>query len=212
MTVDTGEVSMESILLVEDDIALRTQMKFALEERFTVFEAGNVQEATNILNAHEVLIVILDLGLPPRENSPDEGMRLLTFILGNLSIKVIILTGQKTEDTALNAIKSGAFDYILKPVHMEKIIFSIDRALLFQDAENKIAQQGIKKISFDIEVGKGLQPAREEAEKNIILKILKDTNFNVYKSAKLLGVKRESLYYFIKKFGIKREDDEDRDM
>lgn len=77
--------------------------------------------------------------------------------------------------------------------------------------EKKIAQQGIKTISFDIEVGKGLQPAREEAEKNIILKILKDTNFNVYKSAKLLGVKRESLYYFIKKFGIKREDDADRD-
>jgi transcriptional regulator with PAS, ATPase and Fis domain len=61
-------------------------------------------------------------------------------------------------------------------------------------------------------VGKGLQPAREEAEKNIILKMLRDTNFNVYKSAKLLGVKRESLYYFIKKFGLKREgDDEGRD-
>lgn len=116
---------MENILLVEDDGALRAQMKFALEERFTVFEAGNVQEATNILNAHEVIIVILDLGLPPRENTPDEGMKLLTYILGTLSIKVIILTGQKMEDTALNAIKSGAFDYILKPVHMEKIIFSI---------------------------------------------------------------------------------------
>ncbi|NLT24614.1 MAG: Fis family transcriptional regulator, partial [Syntrophorhabdus sp.] len=59
------------------------------------------------------------------------------------------------------------------------------------------------------EVGKGLQPAREEAEKNIILKVLKDTNFNVYKSAKLLGVKRESVYYFIKKFGFRREDIDD---
>jgi two-component system response regulator RegA len=205
-------VPVKNIILIEDDTALRTQMKFALEEHFTIFEAGNVQEAINVLNANEVRIVILDLGLPPKENTPDEGMRLLTYILGTFSAKVIILTGQKTEDTALEAIKSGAFDYILKPVHMEKIMFSIDRALLFQDAENRIEQQGIKKISFDIEVGKGLQPAREEAEKNIILKILKDTNFNVYKSAKLLGVKRESLYYFIKKFGIKREgDEEDRD-
>jgi transcriptional regulator with PAS, ATPase and Fis domain len=92
---------------------------------------------------------------------------------------------------------------------MEKIIFSIDRAILFQDAEKKMEKRGIKKVSFDIEVGKGLQPAREEAEKNIILKMLRDTNFNVYKSAKLLGVKRESLYYFIKKFGLKREGDEE---
>jgi DNA-binding NtrC family response regulator len=200
---------MENILLVEDDVALRTQTRFALEEQFTIFEAASVQEGINILNAHEISIVILDLGLPPRENTPDEGMKLLGYILEKLSAKVIILTGQKTEDTALEAIKSGAFDYILKPVTMEKIIFSIDRAMLFQDAEKKMEKRGIKKVSFDIEIGKGLQPAREEAERNIILKILKDTNFNVYKSAKLLGVKRESLYYFIKKFGLKREGDEE---
>jgi two-component system response regulator RegA len=200
---------MENILLVEDDVALRTQTRFALEERFTIFEAAGVQEGVNLLNAHEISIVILDLGLPPRENTPDEGMKLLSYILEKSSAKVIILTGQKTENTALEAIRSGAFDYIVKPAAMEKIIFSIDRAMLFRDAEKNMEKRGIKKVSFDIEVGKGLQPAREEAERNIILKILKDTNFNVYKSAKLLGVKRESLYYFIKKFGLKRESDED---
>jgi DNA-binding NtrC family response regulator len=200
---------VKNVLLVEDDVALRTQTRFALEEQFTIFEAASVQEGVNLLNAHEIHIVILDLGLPPRENTPDEGMKLLSYILEKCSAKVIILTGQKTEDTALEAIKSGAFDYISKPVTMEKIIFSIDRAMLFQDAEKKMEKSGIKKVSFDIEVGKGLQPAREEAERNIILKILKDTNFNVYKSAKLLGVKRESLYYFIKKFGLKREGDEE---
>jgi two-component system, response regulator RegA len=200
---------MESILLVEDDIALRAQVRFALEEQFTIFEAGNVQEAVNLLNAHDIAYVILDLGLPPHENTPDEGIRLLRHILGNFTAKIIILTGQKTEDTALEAIQSGAFDYILKPVNMEKIIFSIDRAVLFRDAEAKMERRGIKKVSFDVEVGEGLQPAREEAERNIILKMLRDTDFNVYKSAKLLGVKRESLYYFIKKFGLKREGDED---
>jgi two-component system response regulator RegA len=200
---------MENILLVEDDVALRTQTRFALEEKFAIFEAAGVQEGVNLLNAHEIDIVILDLGLPPRENTPDEGMKLLDYILDKFSAKVIILTGQKTKDAALEAIKSGAFDYILKPATMEKIIFSIDRAMLFRDAEKKMEKRGIRKVSFDIEVGKGLQPAREEAERNIILKILKDTNFNVYKSAKLLGVKRESLYYFIKKFGLKREGDEE---
>lgn len=200
---------METVLLTEDDVALRAQMRFALEERFEVVEAGDVRKAVNLLNRHNITIAILDLGLPPNENTPDEGLRLLHYILENFEIKVIILTGQKTESAALEAIKSGAFDYIVKPASMEKIFFSIDRAILFRDTERKIEQLGTKKITFDIEVGKGLQPAREEAEKNIILKVLKDTNFNVYKSAKLLGVKRESLYYFIKKFGFKREDIDD---
>ncbi len=197
---------METILLTEDDVALRAQIRFALEERFQIAEAGNVAKAVNLLNAQHITLAVLDLGLPPHEDTPEEGLRLLHYILENFGIKVIILTGQKTESAALESIKSGAFDYLVKPVSMEQLMFSIDRAILFRDTEQKLSKQGMAKISFGIEVGKGLQPAREEAEKNIILKILKDTNFNVYKSAKLLGVKRESLYYFIKKFGFKRED------
>ena len=198
---------METILLAEDDIALRAQMRFALEERFKTVEAGNVVEAIDLLNRHDVAIAIIDLGLPPNEDTPDEGLRLLRYILENTDIKVIILTGQKTEGVALEAVRSGAFDYIMKPASIEKIIFSIERAILFRDMEMQIERQGIRKIAFDIEVGKGLQPAREEAEKSIILKVLRDTNFNVYKSAKLLGVKRESLYYFIKKFGFRRDEE-----
>ena len=182
-------------------------MRFALEERFKTVEAGNVVEAIDLLNRHDVAIAIIDLGLPPNEDTPDEGLRLLRYILENTDIKVIILTGQKTEGVALEAVRSGAFDYIMKPASIEKIIFSIERAILFRDMEMQIERQGIRKIAFDIEVGKGLQPAREEAEKSIILKVLRDTNFNVYKSAKLLGVKRESLYYFIKKFGFRRDEE-----
>ena len=197
---------METILVTEDDITLRAQIRFALEERFHIAEAGNVMKSVNLLNTQPITLAILDLGLPPQENTPEEGLRLLHYILENFGIKVIILTGQKTESAALESIKSGAFDYLVKPVSMEQLMFSIDRAILFRDTEQKLSQQGVAKITFGVEVGKGLQPAREEAEKNIILKVLKDTNFNVYKSAKLLGVKRESLYYFIKKFGFKRED------
>lgn len=197
---------METILVTEDDVALRAQIRFALEERFQVVEAGNVLKAVNLINAEKITLAILDLGLPPHEDTPEEGLRLLHYILENFGIKVIILTGQKTETAALESIKSGAFDYLVKPVSMEQLMFSIDRAILFRDTEQKLSKQGTARVAFGVEVGKGLQPAREEAEKNVILQVLKDTNFNVYKSAKLLGVKRESLYYFIKKFGFKRED------
>ena len=126
---------METILLTEDDVALRAQMRFALEERFEVLEAGDVRKSVNLLNKHNITMAILDLGLPPNENTPDEGLRLLHYILENFDIKVIILTGQKTESAALEAIKSGAFDYIMKPASIEKIIFSIERAILIRDME-----------------------------------------------------------------------------
>jgi len=199
---------MSTILLVEDDIALRKQIRFSLESGFTVFEASNRKEAVNLLKNNSIDIVLLDLGLPPNEGSPEEGLLVLSAILNQSNSKVIILTGQQTEGLALEAIKSGAFDYLLKPVGMEKILFSIERAMLFKNVEEELEKQGIKKISFDIEVGKGLQPLRDEADKHVILKVLKDTNFNVYQSAKILGVKRESLYYFLKKFGLKRTYDD----
>jgi transcriptional regulator with GAF, ATPase, and Fis domain len=66
---------------------------------------------------------------------------------------------------------------------------------------------GHNKLSLTVKVGEGLQTIRDEAEKNLIIQVLRDNSFNVYKSAKVLGVKRESLYYFMKKFGLERERD-----
>lgn len=191
-------------MLVEDDMALRKQIRFSLEGEFSILEAENRREATELLKSHPIDVVILDLGLPPSGDSPEEGLIILSSILNQYSSKVIILTGQKTEGIALESIKSGAFDYLMKPVSMEKILFSIERAILFKNAEEELEKQGIKKITLDVEVGKGLQTLRDEADKHVILKVLRDTNFNIYQSAKILGVKRESLYYFLKKFGLKR--------
>lgn len=199
---------MVSILLVEDDAALRKQICFSLESAFSIVEAGNQKEAIDALKNNKIDVVILDLGFPPHENTPDEGLKVLDHILSKYTCKVIILTGQRTEGIALEAIKSGAFDYLLKPASMEKIHYSIERALLFKDTEDQLERQGIKKISLDVEMGKGLQTLRDEADKSIILRILRDTNFNVYQSAKILGVKRESLYYFLRKFGVKRDHDD----
>jgi len=109
---------MENVLIVEDDKALRSQVRFALEEYYNVFEAGNREEAMDCLGKEDIGVVVLDLGLPPNENTPEEGIKLLQHILENLTAKVIILTGQKTEGIAMDAIKEGAFDYIMKAVYM----------------------------------------------------------------------------------------------
>jgi len=56
-------------------------------------------------------------------------------------------------------------------------------------------------------VSDGLKSVRDEVEEKLVRQVLQETGFNVNQSAARLGLKRESLYYFLKKFGIERRDD-----
>jgi len=198
---------MIKIILIEDDEALRKQLRFTLESKNDVYEAGNRIEAIQSLREAMPDIAILDLGLPPNENTPDEGLFIIEHIAANYQCKIIVLTGQATKEAAIRSLELGCFDYIEKPVNIDQLLFSIDRAKLFIDSEQQLKSRGVEKLEMQIEVGKGLQDVREKAEKNIIIRILNETGFNVYKSAQILGVKRESLYYFIKKFNLERDKD-----
>lgn len=201
-----GCLFMKNILLVEDDKAVRKQICFSLEKKFTILEAQNRKETVKILKENDIDVVVLDLGLPPSENTPTEGLKLIDIIFEKGPTKIIVLTGQETEKAAVESIKRGVFDYLLKPVKIQKLHYAIERAFIYNKTEKKIEEGGLKKISFNVKTGEGLQPTRETAERSLVLKVLKETDFNVYKTAKILGMKRESIYYFIKKFGWKRDD------
>jgi len=83
----------------------------------------------------------------------------------------------------------------------------VQRAVLFYQNERTLSEQeGLTKLQINAKVADGLKAVREEAEEKLVRKVLKETEFNVYQSAAKLGLKRESIYYFLKKFGIKRED------
>lgn len=200
-------VLLPRVLIVDDDPALRQQLKFALEEQHEVAEATQAREAIEQLTVFDPDVTILDLGLPPREQLPDEGYRVLEHSLACSAGKMVVLTGQGGEQITHEAIRRGAFDYLLKPAPLEQIVAAVSRALLFLDSERRLYEQGVSRINVDVEMGKGLQSLRDEAGRQLILKVLRDTGFNVYLSAKRLGVKRETLYYFIHKFGIRRPDD-----
>lgn len=200
---------MASIILIEDDEALRKQLRFTLESDHEISEAGNRLEAMTVFKENIPEIAVLDLGLPPNENTPVEGLFLIDHIMNNYNCKIIVLTGQNTKEAAVKSLEGGCFDYLDKPVNIEQLLFSIERAILFLDTEQELKSRGFEKLEIQVQVGKGLQEIRESAEKNLIIKILNETGFNVYKSAKILGVKRESLYYFIKKFNLERDKKDD---
>ncbi|HEY8100788.1 MAG TPA: response regulator [Burkholderiaceae bacterium] len=197
------------ILMVEDDQAIRTMLRSMLElHDFKVSEAESRLDAIEKLHAGQnISVVILDLGLPPNAHDITEGIATLKAIQAEImAVKVIVLTGQDQEAAALEAIREGAFDFLSKPASSESILHAIRRALLFLQKEKELGLEGVTRIAINAQISEGLKGVRTDAEERLVRQILKETNFNVYQSAKRLGVKRENIYYFMKKFGIERDE------
>lgn len=198
------------ILLVEDDSALRQTLAASLSAQgYRVAEAESRKSALiRLAERDDIAVMILDLGLPPREHSTDEGLAVIRSVSADmLNIKIIVLTGQDEESAALAAIREGAFDFLSKPTGLADILTALNRALLFQRKEQDLSSEGTARLQINATLSDGLKAVREETEEKLVRKVLKETGFNVYQSASRLGLKRESLYYFMKKFGIRRGDD-----
>ncbi len=204
-----ADASTANILLVDDDEALRNSLRYLLEMHgYRVQEAENRLAALARLSADsDIEVVLLDLGMPPAEHKPDEGLAVIRAATAQMhAAKILVLTGQDEEQSALAAIREGAFDFLAKPARVEDILQAIKRALLFYRKEKALAAEGLTRLQLNAVVADGLKAVREEAEEKLVRQVLKDTGFNIYQSAAKLGLKRESIYYFLKKFEISRDD------
>lgn len=200
------------ILLVEDDLALRQMLSSILaNENYQISEAGSEEETFQSINEYpDTPVAIVDLGLPPLPHTTAIGLSIIRkMVAEHPQVKLIVLTGQDHEQAALEAIREGAFDFLSKPAQSDEIISAVSRALLFHRKERDMAADGVARLQLNANVSDGLKAVREEAEQKLIKQVLKETSFNVYQSAARLGVKRESIYYFMKKFGISRSDEGD---
>jgi DNA-binding NtrC family response regulator len=196
------------ILIIEDDPALRIMLRGILElQDFIVSEAESSADGLAKLRADATItVIILDLGLPPHAHDITEGITTLKAIQSDiLPVKVIVLTGQDQEAAALEAIREGAFDFLAKPASADTILRAVRRAILFLQKERELGAQGITRIAINAQISEGLKGVRMDAEERLVRQILKETGFNVNQSAKRLGIKRENIYYFLKKFGIERD-------
>jgi two-component system, NtrC family, response regulator len=126
------------LLIVDDDDEIRTQMKWALGKDYEVLLAGERDGALEAFNQHRPAVVILDLGLPPCPNEPDEGMAILSEVVaGDRTTKVIIISGQEEKENALRAVGSGAFDFLSKPVNVEELALLLRRCFYVTDLERE---------------------------------------------------------------------------
>jgi len=137
MTKSRDSTTRGPLLIVEDDLALQKQMRWAFDKNEVVV-ASDVETAINQLRRYEPAVVTMDLGLPPSANDTTQGFELLTRILELAPhTKVIVLTGQDDHANALKAVRHGAYDFLAKPFDPELLAFTIDRAYRLHELQEE---------------------------------------------------------------------------
>ncbi|MBN2426843.1 MAG: PEP-CTERM-box response regulator transcription factor [Deltaproteobacteria bacterium] len=120
---------MEILLTVEDNEEIQKQLKWGLGKDYKILLAGNVSEALSLFESHQPKVVTLDLGLPPDAEGSIEGFRCLEAIMQQApQTKVIMLTGNEERESALRAIRMGAYDYYPKPINLDELKVILSRA------------------------------------------------------------------------------------
>jgi len=126
------------LLIVDDDEDIRAQMKWALCNDYELFLAGDRAVALAAFTADRPVVTLLDLGLPPRPNDPEEGLAALSAILTlDPLAKVIVVSGQSERQNALHAVAAGAYDFLCKPVDMDELRLVLQRCVYLAELEQE---------------------------------------------------------------------------
>ncbi len=143
----------ETILLVDDEENTRTALSIALKrEGYNVLSASNGEDGMEILDKSPVDIVLTDLKMPGVT-----GIELLKYASGRYpDVMVIVITGYASVESAITAMKDGAFDYITKPIKLEEVKITLKQACEKRNLliENLLLKQQLKgKYRFENMVG-----------------------------------------------------------
>ena len=134
----------EKILVVDDEDIIRESLSFILrKEKYEVEEATNGKIAFKMLKESSYDLVITDLEMPEMK-----GIELLDELRKmNLQTNTIVITAYGSMETAIAALRSGASDYILKPVEFDELIIKVKKLFEVRDLhlENRILRRELQR-------------------------------------------------------------------
>lgn len=134
-------MAINSILIVEDDITYGMMLKTWLSKKgFQVVSVSSISRAQKQLEAEGADLILSDMRLPDHD-----GIDLLLWLSERqLSIPLIIMTGYADIQSAVRAMKSGAFDYVAKPVNPDELLKKITEALSVSATRSTPLQAGVE--------------------------------------------------------------------
>ena len=126
---------MEIKILVADDEKdiLDLIGSFLKKKGHDVDKANSLNAALTLMKKNEYDIILTDKNMPDSEGGMEGGMGLLRYARENMpSAEIIVVTGHGTIETAVEAMKLGAFDYIMKPIPLDGLHGKIERILEYR--------------------------------------------------------------------------------
>ncbi|MBE6340146.1 MAG: sigma-54-dependent Fis family transcriptional regulator [Bacteroidales bacterium] len=155
---------MANILVIDDQRSIRTTLKDILEyENNTVELAENGQEGIDKFKAGNFDVVLTDIKMPEMD-----GMEVLSKIMAEGSdVPVIMISGHGNIDTAVEAIKKGAYDFIEKPLDLNRLLITVKNAIDKKGlvVETKVLKRKVSKTYEMVGNSEPMAKMRELIEK-----------------------------------------------
>ncbi len=116
---------MSKILVIDDEKGIRNTLREILEyEKYEVDDAADGPSALALAEKETYDVILCDIKMPGMD-----GMEVLDHLLANHDAPVIMISGHGNIDTAVEAIKKGAYDYIAKPLDLNRLLITIRNAM-----------------------------------------------------------------------------------
>ena len=144
------------ILIVDDEIGIREVLQETLEdEGYTVAQAESAEEARAMRNKNRPALVLLDIWMPDCD-----GITLLKEWAknGQLTMPVVMMSGHGSIDTAVEATKIGALDFLEKPIPLQRLLQTVERALKHAETQNERQALGDRRARQQ-HIRAGIKPA-----------------------------------------------------
>jgi DNA-binding NtrC family response regulator len=200
-------MATKEILVVDDEIGIRELLSEILfDEGYQVALAENAQQARDYRLNKVPDLVLLDIWMPDMD-----GLSLLKEWVAQdlLTMPVVMMSGHGTIETALEATRIGAADFLEKPIALQKLLktvatvmqLGVKKAKQQTELIDQIERRVIKQYALPLDLS--LREAREHFDKLYFNHHMHRENGNVTRVAENMGIERTHLYRKLKQLGIK---------
>ena len=155
-------MSTPHVLVVDDEADIRTLIKDILtDEGYEVTNAGDAAEARAARQDGQFDLILLDIWMPDTD-----GISLLRewSAQGDLDCPVVIMSGHGTVDTAVEATRLGAFDFVEKPLSIAKLLRTVERALEAAKRQSSTARKLLPSLLTPVGRSKVMQSLRDQVQ------------------------------------------------
>lgn len=155
--------TMSRILIIDDQDAIRRVLRDILEnEKYQVDDVANGMDALQLVKEQEYDAIFCDIKMPEMD-----GIEVLEAVKQLCDTPVIMISGHGTIDTAVDAIKKGAFDFIQKPPDLNRLLITLRNALDKQNlsTENKALKRAVKRQNEMVGESAAMMDVKDMIEK-----------------------------------------------